>query len=105
MSAPPESFDAAFTKAVDLGNKIADKNPDADVWDIADGLLAGALQYWLYSRQPCGDPACEDCLSTSTAEAAWPSSSAWSKSWLPTANIFTAPPIPTQDAHELCHFH
>ena len=69
MSASPDSFDAAFTKAVDLGNKLADKNQDADIWDIADGLLAGALQYWLYSRQPCGDPACEDCLSTSTSEA------------------------------------
>jgi hypothetical protein len=47
MSASPDSFDAAFTKAVDLGNKLADKNPDSDIWDIADGLLAGALQYWL----------------------------------------------------------
>jgi len=54
MSATPESFDSAFTKAVDLGNKLADKDKDADLWDIADGLLAGAIQYWLYSRQPCG---------------------------------------------------
>ncbi len=37
--------------------------------DIADGLLAGAVQYWLYSRQPCGDPRCQDCLPISTAEA------------------------------------
>ena len=40
-----------------------------DLWDIADGLLAGAVQYWLYSRQPCGDPRCQDCLPISTAEA------------------------------------
>jgi hypothetical protein len=69
MSATPESFESAFAKAVDLGNKLADKDKDADLWDIADGLLAGAVQYWLYSRQPCGDPRCQDCLSISTAEA------------------------------------
>jgi hypothetical protein len=68
MSELTETFDGAFTKAVDLGNKIADRDKDADLWDIADGLLAGALQYWLYSRQPCGDPRCKDCLTISTAE-------------------------------------
>lgn len=62
-------FDAAFSKAVDLGNKIAGKDKEADLWDVADGLLAGAIQYWLYSRQPCGDPLCEDCGPISTAEA------------------------------------
>ena len=68
MSANPESFDTAFAKAVDLGNQIADTDKDADLWDVADGLLAGALQYWLFSRQPCGDPACLDCATSSTAE-------------------------------------
>jgi hypothetical protein len=61
-------FDEAFGKAVDLGNQIADNDEKADVWDIADGLLAGAVQYWLYTRQPCGDPLCEECLPISTAE-------------------------------------
>jgi hypothetical protein len=61
-------FDAAFSQAVDLGNEIAEADEKADLWDIADGLLAGAVQYWLYTRQPCGDPACEDCLAVSTAE-------------------------------------
>ncbi len=60
-------FDAAFSRAVDLGNKLAEKDQEADLWDIADGLLAGAVQYWLYSRQPCGDPRCQDCLPISTA--------------------------------------
>jgi hypothetical protein len=54
---------------VDLGNKIADTDQKADIWDIADGLLAGAVQYWLYSRQPCTDPECEECLAISTAES------------------------------------
>src|SRR5690606_40334826 len=40
----------------------------ADLWDIADGLLAGAIQYWLYTRQPCADPACQDCAPLATAE-------------------------------------
>ena len=68
MTATPESFDSAFAKAVDLGNRLADKDKDADLWDIADGLLAGAVQYWLYSRQPCGDTRCQDCMPISTAE-------------------------------------
>jgi hypothetical protein len=62
-------FDAAFSQAVDLGNEIADGDEKADLWDIADGLLAGAVQFWLYSRQPCGDPQCEECLEISTAES------------------------------------
>jgi hypothetical protein len=57
MTELADTFDSAFTKAVDLGNRLADKDKDADLWDIADGLLAGALQYWLYSRQPCGGSA------------------------------------------------
>lgn len=32
MSDLGNSFDAAFSKAVDLGNKIADKDKDADLW-------------------------------------------------------------------------
>ena len=68
MTELADSFDSAFAKAVDLGNRLADKDKDADLWDIADGLLAGALQYWLYSRQPCGDPRCQDCMPISTAE-------------------------------------
>ena len=64
----PTSFDAAFTDAVDLGNKLAERDKDADLWDIADGLLAGAIQYWLYSRQPCKDPRCTECMPVSTAE-------------------------------------
>jgi len=69
MNEAGHPFDEAFGKAVDLGNQIADDDEKADLWDIADGLLAGAVQYWLYSRQPCGDPRCEECLAVSTAEA------------------------------------
>lgn len=61
-------YDAAARQAVELGNRIADADEQADLWDIADGLLAGAVQYWLYARQPCEDPACEDCAPMNTAE-------------------------------------
>ena len=77
-----DTFDAAFSKTVDLANKMADKDKDADLWDIADGLLAGAIQYWLYSRQPCGDSRCQDCMPISTAEGRM---SAWILGLLPFA--------------------
>ncbi len=64
---PDEVFNEVFHGAVELGNSQANSNEEADRWDIADGLLAGAVQYWLYSRQPCGDPRCEDCVSINTA--------------------------------------
>ena len=68
MQETDNPFSEAFGKAVDLGNRIADTDEKADIWDIADGLLAGAVQYWLYSRQPCADPECEECVPISTAE-------------------------------------
>lgn len=68
MAQADTTFDEAFGKAVELANGIADQDQKADPWDIADGLLAGAVQFWLYSRQPCGDANCEDCLSIGTAE-------------------------------------
>jgi len=61
-------FEQAFEQVVELGNRLAG-NKEADLWELADGVLAGAIQYWLYSRQPCGDPRCEDCQSINTAEA------------------------------------
>jgi len=64
-----EVFNESFEQAVALGNQMAEDETEADVWDIADGLLAGAIQYWLYSRQPCGNPQCEDCAAVNTAEA------------------------------------
>ncbi len=68
MNPETDIFDATAREVVELANRLADAHPDADVWDIADGLLAGAVHYWLYSRQPCDDPMCEDCAPLSTAE-------------------------------------
>lgn len=68
MSESEEIFEKAFQRVVEDGNELARVDQEADVWDIADGLLAGAIQYWLFTRQPCGDPACEDCAAISTAQ-------------------------------------
>jgi hypothetical protein len=64
----PNAYDEAAREVVELANRIADDNEEADLWDVADGLLSGAIHYWLYSRQPCSDPRCEDCTAINTAE-------------------------------------
>ncbi len=61
-------FDHAAQQVIDAGNKLAEPDESADVREIADGLLAGAIQYWLFSRQPCGEPFCEACEDIDTAE-------------------------------------
>lgn len=60
--------DEAAREVVDLANRIAAEHPDTDLWDISDGLLMGAIHYWLYTRQPCSDPMCEDCEPVSDSE-------------------------------------
>ena len=45
-------FDESADQVVDLGNEIADANPDGDLWAIADGLIAGAVHFWLYAHLP-----------------------------------------------------
>jgi hypothetical protein len=64
----PQLFDDAAAAVVELGNRLLDQNKDADPWDVASGILAGAIQYWLYAHQPCADPYCESCAEVSTAE-------------------------------------
>lgn len=64
-----ELFESLLEQTVELGNKAAEADPEADLWDIADGLLYGAVQFWLYSRQPCPDRNCTDCAPIATAEA------------------------------------
>ena len=64
----PKVFSLAADQAVATGNRLAEADPEADLWDIADGLLAGAVHFWLYARQPCGQADCEDCAPLLTAE-------------------------------------
>ena len=61
-------LDEAAQAAVSLGNGMAEQQPETDLRDIADGILAGAVHYWLYASQPCGDPQCDDCAPIATAE-------------------------------------
>lgn len=61
-------FNDAATEVVELGNRLAEADGNADVWAIADGMLAGVIQYWLFSHQPCDDAMCVDCAQISTAE-------------------------------------
>jgi len=67
MKDPEQVFDEAFNRSVEMGNRLVEGEEGSDAWDVADGLLAGAIQFWLFSRQPCGDPRCEDCEPVSTA--------------------------------------
>jgi len=53
-------FDAAADAVVDLGNQLAEAHTDADPWALADGLIAGAVHFWLYARQPEHPPTDED---------------------------------------------
>jgi len=55
-------------RLVAFANQLADEHPDADLWEIADGLLSGAVHWWLFANAPCDDPACENCAGFRTAE-------------------------------------
>ena len=62
-------FDDAADQVVDLGNQIADANPEGDLWAIADGLIAGAVHFWLYAHQPDDQADEEDMEGLMTASA------------------------------------
>lgn len=68
MAERDTDFDSAAEKVVNLGNQILDQNEEADDWEVASGLLAGAIQFWLFSHQPCDDPMCEACDEIRTAQ-------------------------------------
>lgn len=59
--------DAIADEIVDLTNNLAQANPDADRWDIADGMLSGVVHWWLYANAPCEDADCENCAEVRTA--------------------------------------
>jgi len=59
--------DAIADEIVELANNLAEANPDADRWDIADGMLSGVVHWWLYANAPCDDPNCENCAELRTA--------------------------------------
>lgn len=60
-------FDHAAVSVVEMGNQQLEQDSEADPWDVASGLLAGAIQFWLFTHQPCADPLCESCAEVATA--------------------------------------
>ncbi len=68
MSDEPDIYAKAAEGTITLGNRLSDTAKDADLGEISDGLIAGAVQFWLYANQPCEKPDCEDCAPIATAE-------------------------------------
>ena len=64
-----ETYNNAAQKLIDLANTLSSDGHSPDVHEVADGLLAGAIHFWLYSRQPCGDAFCESCAPFSDPES------------------------------------
>lgn len=60
-------YEQAAGEVIERGNDLCEENPELDAWSVADGLLAGAIHFWLYSRQPCDNSDCEDCAPIGTA--------------------------------------
>ncbi|MCP4043781.1 MAG: hypothetical protein GY731_17790 [Gammaproteobacteria bacterium] len=61
-------FDRVAQAVVELGNRLINDAEDADDWEVASGIMAGAVHFWLFSRQPCGDVTCDSCEEVDTAE-------------------------------------
>jgi hypothetical protein len=61
------TYDQVAETIVAMGNRMLE-DESADVWEVASGIMAGAVQFWLYSRQPCEDPLCQACADISTPE-------------------------------------
>jgi hypothetical protein len=61
------TYDQVAETIVEMGNRMLE-DESADVWEVASGIMAGAVQFWLYSRQPCEDPLCQACADISTPE-------------------------------------
>ena len=61
------TYDQVAETIVELGNRMLE-DESADVWEVASGIMAGAVQFWLYSRHPCEDPFCQACADISTPE-------------------------------------
>jgi hypothetical protein len=64
---PGEVFEEVADAVVELANAYGDGDDDVDPWEVAAGMLAGTVQFWLYAHQPCDKSDCDDCEPVSTA--------------------------------------
>ena len=62
------TYEQVAETIIELGNRMLAQDDSAEEWEVASGMLAGAVQFWLYSRQPCEDPFCQACADISNAE-------------------------------------
>ena len=62
------TYDQVAETVVELANQMLDEDDSADIWEVASGIMAGAVEFWLYSRQPCPDLFCQVCADISTPE-------------------------------------
>ncbi len=62
------SYEQVAETIIELGNRMLETDESAEVLEVASGMLAGAVQFWLYSRQPCEDPFCRACAEICNAE-------------------------------------
>jgi len=56
-------FNAAADAVVELGNQLGEDHPESDPWALSDGLLAGAVHFWMFSHQPQEHPDDDDLMS------------------------------------------
>ena len=49
------TYEQVAETVIELGNQLIDEDESADIWEVASGIMAGAVQFWLASHQPCDD--------------------------------------------------
>lgn len=62
------TYDEVAETIIEFGNRMLDADESADIREVASGIMAGAVQFWLYSRQPCDDHFCQACADISSPE-------------------------------------
>ena len=44
------TYDQVAETIIELGNQMLNQDDSAEIWEVASGIMAGAVQFWLYSR-------------------------------------------------------
>jgi|GEM_PF-4631987 len=68
-----ELFESLLEQTVELGNKAAEADPEADLWDIADGLLYGAVSSGSTRANPARIATAPIAPRSPPPKRAWPS--------------------------------